>query len=134
MPKKKRNSKTNKTRKGIVSTKIQKTLYDAIIIAIKDCLKNNIMSDYLSYHKSEVSEIMKLTWSHKGEIEYEREQAEANGKILGVNLITKMNAWLSKSNRSDELTRSFEDSALQQKLLAEYQKRVCESISVKLIC
>lgn len=107
-----------------------KSLYDAIIIAIKDCLKNNIMSDYLSYHKSEVSEIMKLTWSHKGEIEYEREQAEtrgiaigeANGKILGVNLITKMNAWLSKSNRSDELTRSFEDSALQQKLLAEYQK------------
>ena len=41
-----------------------------------------------------LSEIMKLTWTYEGAIEYEREKAEArgeaNGKILGVNLITKM--------------------------------------------
>lgn len=39
-----------------------------------------------------LSEIMKLTWTYEGAIEYEREKAEArgeaNGKILGVNLIT----------------------------------------------
>ena len=36
-----------------------------------------------------LSEIMKLTWTYEGAIEYEREKAEArgeaNGKILGVN-------------------------------------------------
>lgn len=102
-----------------------RSLDDSILIAIKDCYRNMIMVDYLSRYQSEVLELMKLMWSHKGEIEYEREQAEARGIVIGeargTNLITRMNSWLLKSNRSDELTRSFEDSTLQQKLLAEYQ-------------
>lgn len=75
-----------------------------------------------------LSEIMKLTWTYEGAIEYEREKAEArgeaNGKILGVNLITKMNAWLKQSNRTDDLLRSVDDNAFQQQLLAEYLTKV----------
>lgn len=105
-----------------------KSFDDAILIAIKDCIKHNIMPDYLLKHQSEVSEIMKLTWTRKGEIEYECEKAEARGetrgeargKVLGANLITKMNSWLKKSNRTDDLLRSCDDDAFQQKLLAEY--------------
>lgn len=105
-----------------------KSFDDAILIAIKDCIKHNIMPDYLQEHQSEVSEIMKLTWTYEGAIEYERKKAEArgeaNGKILGVNLITKMNAWLKQSNRTDDLLRSVDDNAFQQQLLAEYLTKV----------
>lgn len=102
-----------------------KSFDDAVLIAIKDCIKHNIMPDYLQEHQSEVSEIMKLTWTYEGAIEYAEARGEARGVAIGeargTNLITRMNSWLLKSNRSEELTRSFEDSTLQQKLLAEYQ-------------
>lgn len=103
-----------------------KSLDDAIIIAIKDCIKHNIMPDYLQEHQSEVSEIMKLTWTYEGAIEYEREQAEARGEargeIRGRALLTKVYSWLSKSNRNDDWDRSIDDIDFQNKLIDEYIK------------
>ena len=51
------------------------SLDDAIIIAMKDCLNRNYMSDYLSKHKSEVTDLMR--YSRKDELAYrEKEVAE----------------------------------------------------------
>ena len=103
-----------------------KSFDDAILIAIKDCIKHNIMPDYLLKHQSEVSEIMKLTWTRKGEIEYECEKAEARGMAIGETrgkaLLTKVYSWLSDSNRDDDLKKSFVDIDLQNKLIDEYIK------------
>ena len=53
------------------------SLDDAIIIAIKDCLNKNYMSDYLTNHKSEVTDLMRIRYSRKDEIAYKaREAAE----------------------------------------------------------
>ena len=53
------------------------SLDDAIIIAIKDCLNRNYMSDYLTNHKSEVTDLMRIRYSRKDEIAYKaREAAE----------------------------------------------------------
>ena len=53
------------------------SLDDAIIIAMKDCLNRNYMSDYLSKHKSEVTDLMRIRYSRKDEIAYKaREAAE----------------------------------------------------------
>ena len=53
------------------------SLDDAIIIAMKDCLNLNYMSDYLSKHKSEVTDLMRIRYSRKDEIAYKaREAAE----------------------------------------------------------
>ena len=53
------------------------SLDDAIIIAIKDCLNRNYMSDYLTNHKSEVTDLMRIRYSRKDEIAYrEKEVAE----------------------------------------------------------
>ena len=53
------------------------TLDDAIIIAKKDCLNRNYMSDYLSKHKSEVTDLMRIRYSRKDELAYkEKEVAE----------------------------------------------------------
>ena len=105
-----------------------KSFDDAILIAIKDCIKHNIMPDYLLKHQSEVSEIMKLTWTRKGEIEYECEKAEARGIAIGETrgeargraLLTKVYSWLSDSNRDDDLKKSFVDVDFQNKLIDEY--------------
>ena len=57
--------------------KITHSLDDAIIIAMKDCLNRNYMSDYLSKHKSEVTDLMRIRYSRKDEIAYKaREAAE----------------------------------------------------------
>ena len=57
------------------------SLDDAIIIAMKDCLNLNYMSDYLSKHKSEVTDLMRIRYSRKDEIAYkEREAAEKAAK------------------------------------------------------
>ena len=72
-----------------------KSFDDAILIAIKDCIKHKIMLDYLLKHQSEVSEIMKLTWTHKGEIEYECEKAVRDGlKIIVLYNDTQVNRTL----------------------------------------
>ena len=109
-----------------------KSLDDAILIAIKDCIKHKIMLDYLLKHQSEVLEIMKLTWTRKGEIEYECEKAEARGEARGIAigetrgeahgkaLLTKVYSWLSDSNRDDDLKKSFVDVDFQNKLIDEY--------------
>ena len=53
------------------------SLDDAIIIAMKDCLNRNYMSEYLSKHKSEVTDLMRIRYSRKDEIAYKaREAAE----------------------------------------------------------
>lgn len=53
------------------------SLDDAIIIAMKDCLNRNYMSDYLSKHKSEVTDLMRIRYSRKDELTYkEKEVAE----------------------------------------------------------
>ena len=53
------------------------SLDDAIIIAMKDCLNLNYMSDYLSKHKSEVTDLMRIRYSRKDELAYrEKEVAE----------------------------------------------------------
>ena len=53
------------------------SLDDAIIIAIKDCLNRNYMSDYLTNHKSEVTDLMRIRYSRKDELAYrEKEVAE----------------------------------------------------------
>ena len=57
------------------------SLDDAIIIAIKDCLNRNYMSDYLTNHKSEVTDLMRIRYSRKDEIAYKaREAAEKAAK------------------------------------------------------
>lgn len=63
---------------------------------------------------------MKLKWTRKGKTEYECEKAEARGKAHGISLLTKVYSWLSKSNRTDDLNRSFEDEYFQNKLIDEY--------------
>ena len=65
---------------------------------------------------------MKLKWTHKGEIEYECEKAEAHGKAHGISLLTKVYSWLSASNRDDDLKKSFVDIDFQNKLIDEYIK------------
>ena len=53
------------------------SLDDAIIIAMKDCLNRNYMLDYLTNHKSEVTDLMRIRYSRKDEIAYKaREAAE----------------------------------------------------------
>ena len=73
-----------------------------------------------------LSEIMKLTQTRKGEIEYECEKAEARGMAIGETrgkaLLTKVYSWLSDSNRDDDLKKSFVDIDLQNKLIDEYIK------------
>ena len=51
------------------------SLDDSIIIAMKDCLNLNYMSDYLSKHKSEVTDLMRIRYSRKDEIAYKAKEA-----------------------------------------------------------
>ena len=67
------------------------SLDDAIIIAIKDCLNRNYMSDYLTNHKSEVTDLMRIRYSRKDEIAYKaREAAEKATNKSELNLIRNL--------------------------------------------
>ena len=67
------------------------SLDDAIIIAIKDCLNRNYMSDYLTNHKSEVTDLMRIRYSRKDELEYKaREAAKGATHKSELNLIRNL--------------------------------------------
>ena len=67
------------------------SLDDAIIISIKDCLNRNYMLDYLTNHKSEVTDLMRIRYSRKDEIAYkEREAAKEATHNSELNLIRNL--------------------------------------------
>lgn len=102
------------------------SLDDAIILAMKDCNKKNYMTNYLSNHKSEVTDLMRIRYSRKAEIAYKAKEAanegEARGISSGIDMLNTLNSWLYDNNRDDDAKRASKDRKFQQELLEEFKR------------
>ncbi len=101
--------------------------------AIRECIENGILKDYLLREGSEVVnmltaeydyDMLTAEYDYDTDIEVQREEAFAEGLEEGIekgtNQINILNTKLIDAGRIDELTASAKDPVLQKKLLEEF--------------
>lgn len=61
----------------------EKTLEKAINQAIEECLKENVMADFLKKNKSEVMKVCLYEYDEEKQREWDREEGRAEGRVEG---------------------------------------------------
>ncbi|MGN0242588.1 MAG: hypothetical protein ACI4CT_00860 [Lachnospiraceae bacterium] len=89
---------------------------EAITTAVKYCIANHILEEFLTSHESEVAEMMKFQWTVDDVIEAERENARQEGEEKHSRLC-KM---LLSQGRMEDLSKSLDDEAFRQQLYEEF--------------
>ena len=112
--------------------------------AIKECIDNDILRDYLIREGSEVVNLLIAEYDYNTDIEVQREEAfgqgEAKGRAEGIaegkaegiaegkakgkaeerNLLNSLTKLLIRDNRYDDLKKAIEDAEYQDELIKEY--------------
>lgn len=104
------------------------TLEKSVDMAIEFCLKNDILSDVLRAHRKEVISMFleaadderywKLTLRDLSE--KSRAEGQREGRREGQERLNRLNEYLLRDKRMDDLHRSFTDTAFQETLFKEY--------------
>ncbi len=109
---------------------------NALEEAIRECIANGILTDYLTRKGSEVVNMLMEEYDYDTDIAVQREEAAAEGERRGMKIgekrgikigeergmdaINQLNSTLIADNRLEDLERSTEDSLYQEQLLKEY--------------
>lgn len=91
-----------------------------VIIAIEDCIQNNILSDLLRKHKGEVTSMLLEEYNEQLHIENEKKWSREEGREEGLSCINQLIGLLSSQDRTDDLIRSAKDHEYQKQLLEEF--------------
>lgn len=96
--------------------------------AIDDCIRNQILTDFLRKNRAEVLHTVLFAYDQEEHIRMEKEESLEEGleKGLeeglekGIDRINKLNSCLIEANRQGDLIRATQDREFQKKLLKEY--------------
>ena len=99
-------------------------LDEALEYAIDDCIRNQILTDFLRKNRAEVLHTVLFAYDQEEHIRMEKEESLEEGleKGLekGIDRINKLNSCLIEANRQGDLLRATQDREFQKKLLKEY--------------
>lgn len=103
-------------------------LKDAVIKAVEDCIRGNILRDFLMEQKSEVVKMSIYEFDEEREMaiiraderELGREEGITEGRIEGERRITVLYKYLLDDERTEDLRRAFEDDTYRSILCKEY--------------
>ena len=101
---------------------------DAAERAIKECMKKNILRDYLLRKGSEVINMLIAEYDYATDIEVQREEALEEGlkeglkkgESKGRSRVNYLNQLLAKQNRMEDIIRATNDEDYQLKLFKEF--------------
>ena len=94
-------------------------LEPAVRLAVDECIKDDILSDYLRSHKAEVIGMCLTEFSDEFIHDVFYDEGHAEGLAAGMDYVNALNNILIDSGRIDDLKRATKDSAYQQQLLEE---------------
>lgn len=91
-------------------------LSDAVEHAIEDCIKENVLADYLRLYRSEVKNLILSEYDEQKHIENEKRWSYEEG----CDQASKLYELLLQDDRQEEMKLSLKDKILRQKLMQEY--------------
>lgn len=92
-------------------------LVDAIELAIDQCIREDVLKEFLREHRSEVVKMMQLDYTFERQIELEREEAIAEGRKQGVD---------EGQNALAEVIRALRAGAAEGELKKKYRQSTIE--------
>lgn len=95
-------------------------LEEALEYAIDDCIRNQILTDFLRKNRAEVLHTVLFAYDQEEHIRMEKEESLEEGLEKGIDRINKLNSCLLAANRQEDLVRATQDREFQKKLLKEY--------------
>ena len=103
-------------------------LKDAVINAVEECIRDNILRDFLMEQKAEVIRMSIYEFDEEKEMaiiraderELGREEGKVEGRTEGERRITVLYKCLLKDNRMEDWERAIEDNMYCSKLYEEY--------------
>lgn len=103
-------------------------LKDAVIKSVEECIRDNILRDFLMEQKAEVVRMSIYEFDEEREMaiiraderELGREEGREEGKAEGERRITVLYKCLLKDNRMEDWERAIEDNMYCSKLYEEY--------------
>ena len=105
--------------------KEEKNIEKAVERAIDDCIREGVLSDFLTKYRGEVTDMILTEYDEQKHIENEKrwsyEDGRKEGEQTGQERMNELNRRLMKDGRLDDLNRSFQDQEYQKKLLKEYK-------------
>ena len=101
---------------------------EAVEKAVDYCIRNGILSDFLSKHRAEAIEVSIFEYDEEKHMKSEREWAYNNGLEDGERLgiekgeqrLIKLHQLLLNAGRNDDLTRAINDKNYREQLYKEY--------------
>ena len=93
---------------------------EAVEKAVDYCIKNGILSEFLSKNRAEVIEVSIFEYDEEKHMKSEREWAYNNGLEDGEQRLIKLHQLLLNAGRNDDLLRSINDKTYREQLYNEY--------------
>ena len=100
----------------------QKTmsLKEAVTKAVDECIKEGILADFLKKNKSEVISMSIFEYDEKLHEETMRKIGKGEGIEIGEDRMSKLNNFLIKANRLDDLAKASNDKEYRKQLFEEF--------------
>lgn len=100
----------------------QKTmsLKESVTKAVDECIKEGILADFLKKNKSEVISMSIFEYDEKLHEETMRKIGKREGIEIGEDRMSKLNNFLIKANRLDDLAKASNDKEYRKQLFEEF--------------
>lgn len=97
---------------------------ESIDRAVKKCIENGILSDFLTIHRAEVKDMVLEEYDFKKHMELERRDAKAEGleegKLMQAQRINQLILLLLSNSREDDIAKMAGDKVFQEQLFLEF--------------
>lgn len=97
-----------------------KRLESAIDLAIKECLEDGILTEYLSKHRAEVKLMILSEYNEELHLKDTYEVGKAEGSREMLDRVNALNCALLAANRLEDLKKAAEDTEFQKQLFEEF--------------
>ena len=96
------------------------SLKESVTKAVDECIKEGILADFLKKNKSEVISMSIFEYDEKLHEETMRKIGKREGIEIGEDRMSKLNNFLIKANRLDDLAKASNDKEYRKQLFEEF--------------
>ena len=95
-------------------------LEDAVERAITECIREGILSEFLSKNRAEAKRMSIYEYDEERHMRQTRAEGYEDGEAAGMDRINQLTIILAKENRTEDIIKAANDSEYQKKLLEEF--------------
>ena len=96
------------------------SIEEAIDKATDECIRNGILEQLLRDNRGEVRSMLLPEYDEQAHIEYEKEISYEEGKVEGLNKLSRLIQLLLASERLDDIDKVTKDNEYRERLMKEF--------------